>query len=160
MRRFAFLVLVAMVNHAAFAADAPGPEAEPIVVGPKPMVVLPPPLHRPINWEPFILTGAGAAMIGIGIWRLFAAEDNYQALRALNAPLPNETNDQFITRARQLRQSGQLNTGLGWTLLGLGVASVGASLLWLFSEGLEKDPLVMVAPLPQGGGVAVVEGRF
>jgi hypothetical protein len=158
MRRFALLVVVAMLNRAAFAADLP-PGVEPIVVGPKPMVVLPPPLKHRINWEPFILTGAGAAMIGIGIWRLFAAEADYQALRALTAPMPNETNDQFLTRARQLKQSGQLNTGLGWTLLGLGVASVGASLLWLFSEGLEKDPIVMVAPLPQGG-VAVVEGRF
>lgn len=158
MRRFAFLVLVAMVNRAAFAAD-PAPDLEPIVVGPKPMVVLPPPLKHRINWEPFILTGAGAAMIGIGIWRLFAGEADYQALRALTAPMPNETNDQFLVRARQLKQSGQLNTGLGWTLLGLGVASVGASLLWLFSEGLEKDPIVMVAPLPNGGA-AVIEGRF
>lgn len=66
MRRFALLVVVAMLNRAAFAADLP-PGVEPIVVGPKPMVVLPPPLKHRINWEPFILTGAGAAMIGIGI---------------------------------------------------------------------------------------------
>jgi hypothetical protein len=39
---------------------------EPIVVGPSPMVVLPPPVKRPINWEPFILTGAGVLMMGLG----------------------------------------------------------------------------------------------
>ena len=158
MRRIAFLVLAAMVSRAVQAEELP-PGVEPIVVGPKPMVVLPPPLKRPLNWEPFILTGAGAVMLGIGVWRLFAAETDYQALRLLTGPSGTQTNDQALTQARQLAQSGKLNTGLGWTLIGLGAAAIGASLLWLFNEGLEKDPIVMVGPVP-GGGVAVVEGRF
>lgn len=157
MRRWTWVVLAAVVSRA---LDATAAEPELIVVGPSPMVVMPPPVKRPLNWEPFILTGAGAAMIGIGVWRLFAAEADYQTLRGLSAtPSTMLNNEQTLTQARGLVQSGKLNTGLGWTLLGLGVAAVGGSLAWLFTEGLEKDPVVILAPLP-GGAAAVVEGRF
>ena len=157
MRRWTWVVLAAVLSRA---LDATAAEPELIVVGPSPMVVMPPPVKRPLNWEPFILTGAGAAMIGIGVWRLFAAEADYQSLRGLSAtPSTMLGNEQVLTQARGLVQSGKLNTGLGWTLLGLGVAAVGGSLAWLFTEGLEKDPIVILAPLP-GGAAAVVEGRF
>ena len=89
-----------------------------------------------------------------------AAEADYQALRAFpSTPAVGQTRDEALTQARALVQSGKLNTGLGWTLVSLGVASIGASIAWLFVEGIEKDPLVLFAPLP-GGGAAVVSGRF
>ncbi|MBM4779272.1 MAG: hypothetical protein GQE15_16315 [Archangiaceae bacterium] len=160
MRRWSFLMVAVLISRTVLAAEELPPGLEPIVVGPKPMVVLPPPVKRPINWEPFILTGAGTIMLGIGVWRLVAAEADYQALRAFpTTPGAGQTNDQALTQARTLVQSGKLNTGLGWTLVGLGVASVGASLGWLFVEGLEKDPLVLFSPVP-GGAAAVVSGRF
>lgn len=153
-------MVVVVISRTVLAAEELPPGLEPIVVGPKPMVVLPPPVKRPINWEPFILTGAGTLMTGIGVWRLIAAEADYQALRAFpTTPAPGQTRDEALTQARTLVQSGKLNTGLGWALVGLGVASVGASLGWLFVEGVEKDPLVLFAPLP-GGAAAVVSGRF
>ncbi len=157
MRRCTWVVLAAVLSRA---LDATAAEPELIVVGPSPMVVMPPPVKRPLNWEPFILTAAGAAVIGIGVWRLFAAEADYQTLRSLSAtPSTMLSNEQVLAQARGLVQSGKLNTGLGWTLLGLGVAAVGGSLAWLFTEGLEKDPVLSLAPLP-GGAAAVVEGRF
>ena len=153
------MVLV-LISRTVLAAEDLPPGLEPIVVGPKPMVVLPPRVKRPINWEPFMLTGAGVIMTGIGVWRLIAAEADYQALRVFPVtPAPGQTRDQALTQARALAQSGKLNTGLGWTLLSLGIASAGASVAWLLVEGIEKDPLVLFAPLP-GGGAAVVSGRF
>ncbi len=134
------------------------PAEEPIVVGPEPMVVLPPPLKRKVNWEPFLLTGAGAVMLTLGTWRLVTAENTYQQLRSFT-PLPQETNPEAVQRARALADAGKFDTGVGWTLLGMGVAAVGGSLLWLFVEGLEKDPYVVLAPTGQGAA-AVVGGRF
>lgn len=160
MRRWSWVVVLLLISRTVLAAEELPPGLEPIVVGPKPMVVLPPPVKRPINWEPFILTGAGVIMSGIGVWRLVAAEADYQALRAFpSTPAVGQTRDEALTQARALVQSGKLNTGLGWTLVSLGVASIGASIAWLFVEGIEKDPLVLFAPLP-GGGAAVVSGRF
>ncbi|MCU0700073.1 MAG: hypothetical protein MUC96_26495 [Myxococcaceae bacterium] len=155
MRRRGGAVLCAvLVSTQGFAADP----LEPIVVGPSPMVVLPPPVKRPINWEPFILTGAGAVMLGIGVWRLVEAESIFQRLRAIPAsPTADMTNEMIVTRARQLAEDGKFNTGLGWVLLGLGAAAVGGSLLWVGTEGLLKDPIVRVVPGP--GGV-VVTGQF
>jgi hypothetical protein len=157
MRRWTWFVLATLVSHA---FEATAAESDLIVVGPSPMVVMPPPVKRPLNWEPFILTGAGAAIIGLGAWRLLAAEADYQTLRGLSAtPSTTLSNEQLLTQARGLVQSGKLNSGLGWVLLGLGVAGVGGSLAWLFSEGVEKDPIVLVSPL-FGGVAALINGRF
>jgi len=160
MRRWTWVVLAAVLGRALEVSAAEPAKVDDIVVGPSPMVVMPPPVKRPINWEPFILTGAGAAMVGIGVWRLFAAEADYTTLKALQAtPSTTAGNESVLTQARGLVQSGKLNTGLGWALVGLGVAAAGASIAWLFVEGLEKDPIVLFAPLP-GGAAAVIEGRF
>lgn len=134
------------------------PAEEPIVVGPQPMVVMPPPLKRKLNWEPFLLTGAGAVMLTLGTWRLIAAENTYQQLRTFT-PLPQETSTDSVLRARALAEAGKFDTVVGWSLIGLGAAAVGGSLLWLFVEGVEKDPFVFLAPTGQGGA-AVVGGRF
>lgn len=155
MRSWTPLVLFVVI--CSFVARAEAPE-ESISVGPKPMVVLPPPVKRRLNWEPFLLTGAGVVMSGIGLWRLIAAETAYQALRTFT-PVPGESADDTLTRARALSQGGKFDTGVGWTLIGLGGAAIGGSLLWLFTEGFEKEPIVFFAPLP-GGGAAVLEGRF
>jgi hypothetical protein len=153
VRRGAAVLCAVLVSTGASAADP----LEPIVVGPSPMVVLPPPVKRPINWEPFILTGAGVVMLGVGAWRLVEAEAIYQALKATPAaPAMGQTNE-VVSRARQLAEDGKLNTGLGWALLGLGAAAVGGSLLWVGSEGLLKDPIVRV--VPSAGGV-LVTGQF
>jgi hypothetical protein len=131
---------------------------EPIVVGPIPMVVLPPPVKRPINWEPFILTGAGVVVLGLGGWRLGEAEALYQRLKATPAtPNPGMTNEMTLTRARQFADDGKFNTGLGWALLGLGAGAIGGSFLWVGTEGLLKDPIVRVVPGPGG---LVVAGAF
>jgi hypothetical protein len=155
MRRWLALVLSVSMGSLTVRAEEP---AELIVVGPRPMVVLPPPVKRPLNWEPFLLTGAGVVMAGIGAWRLIAAENAYQALRVFTQA-PGESADDSVTRARALAQGGKFDTGVGWTLIGLGAAAVGGSIWWLFAEGIEKDPIVFFAPLP-GGGAAVLEGRF
>lgn len=154
MRRGGALLCAALVSTQAFGADT----LEPIVVGPSPMVVLPPPVKRPINWEPFILTGAGVLMLGIGAWRLGEAETNYLALKAIpTTASTTRSNEQVLTDARRLAEDGKLNTGLGWALLGLGVAAIGGSILWIGTEGLLKDPVVRIAPAPGG---LVVSGRF
>ncbi|MDX2013560.1 MAG: hypothetical protein SFW67_25430 [Myxococcaceae bacterium] len=154
VRRSGAVLCAVLVSTQGFAAEP----VEPIVVGPSPMVVLPPPVKRPINWEPFILTGAGVVMLGIGVWRLVEAEAIYQRLRGTPASASADmTNEMILTRARQLAEDGKFNTGLGWVLMGLGAAAIGGSLAWVGTEGLLKDPIVRVVPGP--GGV-VIAGQF
>lgn len=150
-RRFVLAVAIFLTGQ----SQAP---IDPIVVGPKPMVVMPPPVVRPINWEPFLLTGAGAVMLGIGAWRLAAAEADYQTLRALSASSA-PSGEAVLDQARARVQSGKLNTGLGWVLLSTGTAAVGASIVWLFIEGIQKDPLVMITPTFDGA-LASFQTRF
>lgn len=163
MRRLTPVVLVTLVASSLNAAAmepwmAPPPDP---FEQPKPEVVeVPVPPKPPFNWEPFVLTGLGTAMVGVGIWRLFAAEADYLALRALaSMPTPGLDAEQVLLQARTLVQSGKLNTGLGWGLLGFGVAAIGGSIAWLVVDGMEKSPVVAITPLP-GGAAAVVEGRF
>lgn len=164
MRRSSWSTLPAMafvkrgLVVALVASTALAQPTEDIVVGPQPMVVLPPPLVRRLNWEPFLLTGAGAIMLGLGTWRLIAAENTFQQLRAF-APLPQESSAAAIERAHNLGEAGKFDTGVGWGLIGAGAAAVGGSLLWLFVEGVEKEPFVFVLPTPTGGALSW-GGRF
>lgn len=150
------------------AATTPVKPAEPVV----PAVPVAPPEPPPApaggptrlstaRLVSFVLGGAGVAAVGAGVG-VFVAGDPTRArlasLRQANGKLP-EPMDVGHREALDLVSRTDANQTLAFVLLGAGAGLVGAGALSFFLFPADTPVSATVLPL-QGGGAAVVSGRF
>jgi hypothetical protein len=121
-------------------------------------------VHRWAVWQPWAVTGGGAALVGVGVLLEVAARHNYDAYDhyvhtmcpPTGCPASNPYLDDHHSRAR-------LENGFGTTTIIVGSAAISAGLALVIMNRahIQMKEAPVIAPIPTGAGATVnVSGRF
>src|SRR5262249_23707975 len=117
---------------------------------PAPLTSTPPhaPEAPPRRWPPFMVGGAGIALVGAGTVLALSVGGDYDNLKKTCAP----------SCAQSSYSSLQTRANIGYVLIGVGAAAVAAGTIWylLQPSGAPESRRAWIAPSPNGivvGGV-------